>query len=158
MQPHHLRDIQRNQIYSSLSCLDRNEVSHFGKPINDNPNSTFASRRAMLQCPYTYVANVYCKFFYLFWTYVIANVLCCKCLMSRHGKGVQAKVVPSGKAVPACVREAKRARQQARSTKLYPWAWQLAQSTKLYSWVSRKREARSCIHSVLRVSLLKTGR
>jgi hypothetical protein len=33
--------------------------------------------------------------------------------------GAQAEVVPSGAAVPACARDAKRAQQQARSTKLY---------------------------------------
>jgi hypothetical protein len=81
----------------------------------------------MMQCPYTYVAT---------------NALCCKCFMSRRDKGAQAKVVPSGAAVPACARKqikvgtehkavsmgttagvepeaASMGRQQARSTKLH---------------------------------------
>jgi hypothetical protein len=32
--------------------------------------------------------------FHLFRTYVAANILCCKCFMSRGGKRAQAKVVP----------------------------------------------------------------
>jgi hypothetical protein len=54
--------------------------------------------------------------FYLFRTYVAANALCCKYFMSRRGKGHRQRW--SDTAVPACVREAKRARQQARGTKL----------------------------------------
>jgi hypothetical protein len=40
--------------------------------------------------------------FHLFRTYIAANVLCCKCFISRCGKGAQAKVLPSGAVVPAC--------------------------------------------------------
>ena len=39
--------------------------------------------------------------------------------MNEPDKGALAKVVPSGAAVPACEREAKRAWQQTRRTNLY---------------------------------------
>ena len=64
----------------------------------------------MLQRPYTYVTNVYYKCFICFGHILQQMLLYCKCFMSRHGKGAQAKVVPSGAVVPACAQKAKRAR------------------------------------------------
>ena len=45
-------------------------------------------------------------------------LLYCKCFMSRPGKGAQAKVVPSGAAVAACVREPKQMRQHGAEHKV----------------------------------------
>jgi hypothetical protein len=45
-----------------------------------------------------YIANV----LIFFGRMLQQMLLCCKCLMSRRDKGTQAKVVPSGAAVPAC--------------------------------------------------------
>jgi hypothetical protein len=117
--------------------------------------------RCMLQVFYLDVAYVVVpihikrmfQIFYLFQMYVVTNVLYCKCFMNRRGMGAQAKVVPSGATVPTCTQEVKRVRQQAWSTKLYPWAWQQARSTKQHPWVGSRRGARgeaehkgSCIH------------
>jgi hypothetical protein len=62
-------------------------------------------------CNITYVAlaiHVCCKRIFV----NISSVLdiCCKCYMTRRGKWTQKDVVPSGAAVPAWAREAKRAR------------------------------------------------
>jgi hypothetical protein len=81
----------------------------------------------------------------------ISDVCCSKCFIlqvfHKHAwQGVQAEVVPSGAVVSACAREAKQVRQQVRSTKLYPWAWQQTQNTKLHPWTGIRRGAQSCIH------------
>jgi hypothetical protein len=41
--------------------------------------------------------------FYLFWTYVEANVLCYKCCMTRQGEWAQTEVVPSDMPTPTCM-------------------------------------------------------
>ena len=46
--------------------------------------------------------------FPLFQKHVAINALCCKCFMSRRGKGAQVKVVPSGATVLVCVSGSKR--------------------------------------------------
>jgi hypothetical protein len=127
----------------------------------------FSYFKRMLQMFYLdveYVAldiHVCCKcmfqVFYLFQTYIATNALCCKCFMSRRGKRAQAKVVPSGAAVLACAREAKR----ARSTKLYSWVWQQTRSTKLHPWSDSRRGARSYIHrrphGIILLKIIETG-
>ena len=41
--------------------------------------------------------------FYLFRTYVEANVLCCKCCMTRRGEWARTEVVPSDTLAPTCM-------------------------------------------------------
>jgi hypothetical protein len=39
------------------------------------------------ECPYTYIASMCCKYFIYFGCMLQQMLLCCKCFMSRRGKG-----------------------------------------------------------------------